>query len=63
MGRRCTEISVLDVAAGLALGFDDVVALFCHVLDKHLLFSISYCKDGRQNETNGCESDNERGVV
>lgn len=34
-----TEISVLNVTAGLLLGFNDVVTLLSHVLDEHFLES------------------------
>jgi hypothetical protein len=34
---RGTEISVLDVTPRFPLGLDDVVALFCKVLDEHFL--------------------------
>ena len=41
---RGTKISVLNVTAGFALGFDDIVALLGYILDEHFLVSISRCR-------------------
>lgn len=38
---RHTEITVLDVSSWLSLRLYDVVALFCQVLDEHLLDEVS----------------------
>jgi hypothetical protein len=60
-----TKISVLNVASWLFLRLDNVVSLFCHVLNEHflnqhkqLLVELEEVKGSY-----GCDCDGERGVV